>query len=274
MSQTIVIKTQAELDALPDSFPEFTYIQIQGGTPFEKIIVRKARGSAHVVARESAHVVARESAHVVAWESAHVVARGSAHVVARESAHVEAWESAHVVARGSVAVHNHSVGTTLELYAFAAAWLIAKAKNLARHGDNTTVIHPERSKGAEGWLEDDAVAVTDGKAVIFKRVSNDWKTQEFTANETVWIVGTTVTHKAWNPTEEECGEGKFHGCSRPYFCDQFRIDAGDRYLAIEVKVADLHAWENGVYPHKIAFREGKVLHEVNKYGQPLAASAS
>src|SRR3990167_2255941 len=65
----------------------------------------------------------------------------------------------------------------------------------------------------------------------------------------------------------ECGEGKFHACSRPYFCDEFRNNNGDKYIAIEIKKDDLYAWPNPVYPHKIAFREGKVLYECDKFGK-------
>jgi hypothetical protein len=120
----ITITTQAELDALPDSFAEHTYIYLKTKdetwlsltkTYHNATVVAResshveawgsshvvARGSSHVVARGSSHVAAWESSHVEAWESSHVGARGSSHVVARESSHVEAWESSHVVARGS-----------------------------------------------------------------------------------------------------------------------------------------------------------------------------
>ncbi|HTJ77681.1 MAG TPA: hypothetical protein VL357_01675, partial [Rariglobus sp.] len=73
----------------------------------------------------------------------------------------------------------------------------------------------------------------------------------------------------WRPDGEECGEGKFHACSRTYFCDEFRSTAGDRYVAIEVKVSDLHAWTAPQYPHKIAFKAGRVLFECDKFGKEV-----
>jgi hypothetical protein len=76
----------------------------------------------------------------------------------------------------------------------------------------------------------------------------------------------------WDPTSQECGEGKFHACSRTFFCDEFRSERGDRYVAIEVAVADLHAWKNPTYPHKIAFRTGRVLHECDRYGNATQAT--
>ena len=102
--------------------------------------------------------------------------------------------------------------------------------------------------------------------ILFKRVSKDFKTQEGTKNETSWNIGSTITHQNWEPTQSECGAGKFHACSRPYFCDEFRSDDGDKYIAVRIKVADLYEWERPEYPHKIAFHTGKVLYECNKYG--------
>jgi hypothetical protein len=78
-----------------------------------------------------------------------------------------------------------------------------------------------------------------------------------------------VTHPAWNPTLSECGEGKFHACSRPYFADEFRSIMNDKYIAIKIKIDDLYEWENPEYPHKIAFREGTVLYECDKYGRKI-----
>jgi hypothetical protein len=31
----------------------------------------------------------------------------------------------------------------------------------------------------------------------------------------------------------------------------------------------LYEWEKPCYPHKIAFREGEVLYEVNKFGKQI-----
>lgn len=73
----IIIKTQAELDALPDSFDQYTIIELHGGTPFDRLVVKKAWESSHVVARGSSHVVAWGSSHVVAWESSHVTNLGT-----------------------------------------------------------------------------------------------------------------------------------------------------------------------------------------------------
>jgi len=93
--ETIIVKTQAELDVLPKSFNEFTVIEIRSpanvmiGIPYH---------------RESSRVVARESSRVEAWGSSSVEARGSSSVVARGSSSVVAWESSSVVAWDSSSV--------------------------------------------------------------------------------------------------------------------------------------------------------------------------
>ena len=107
--------------------------------------------------------------------------------------------------------------------------------------------------------------------MLYKRVSHDFKTQEGTKNETLWVVGSTVTHPAWRPKDEECGEGKFHACSRAFFADEFRDTTGDKYVAIEVASRDLYAWPKPTYPHKIAFRAGKVLHQCDRMGNKMEA---
>ena len=113
------------------------------------------------------------------------------------------------------------------------------------------------------------IKIIKGKCVLYKKVSSDFKTQENTINETLWEIGKTITHKNWNPTESECGEGKFHACATPHFCNEFRNNFGDRYIAISVKIADTYEWKNGNYPTKIAFREGKVLYECDINGKKI-----
>ena len=111
--------------------------------------------------------------------------------------------------------------------------------------------------------------IKNGFCILYKRVSKDFKTQENTNNETIWKIGKTITHKNWNPTESECGEGKFHACATPYFCNEFRDNESDKYIAIKVKITDTYEWKNGNCPTKIAFREGKVLYECDVNGKKI-----
>ena len=105
--------------------------------------------------------------------------------------------------------------------------------------------------------------------ILYKKVSTDYKTQKTTENETLWKILTTVTCKDWHPEKNECGEGKFHGCAYPHWCDIFREGKG-KYIAIKVKIRDLYEWQNNpAYPQKIGFREGTVLYECDRYGRQV-----
>ena len=105
----------------------------------------------------------------------------------------------------------------------------------------------------------------DGGVIVYKRVSFDYKTQEGTPNETLWIIGSTIEHPSWNPHEQECGAGKFHACAKTSWCDVFRNNKTDKYIAIEVAEQDLYEWtKNPSFPQKIGFKKGKIVREVNR----------
>ena len=254
----------------------------------------------YIISRENAltEIEARESSqvHNEAWESSqvnnearassqvHNVARESSqvHNVARESSqvHNEAWASSqvHNVARESSQVNNeargHAVVTflgncnSLELHGYAVA-VLPQETNVEINMDETC--HVQRFQPIkETYIEREGVPVHDGKVVLYKRVSKDFLTQEGQPWQTEWKVGTTLEHPKWEPTKKECGAGKFHACSRPYFCDEFRSEKGDKYIAIEIAVIDLYEWPNPDYPHKVAFWRGAVLYECNRYGKKIA----
>jgi hypothetical protein len=101
------------------------------------------------------------------------------------------------------------------------------------------------------------------------------KTQEGTENETSWDLGKTLEHHffSYSPKTAECGPGKFHACSTPFFCDEFRSTNGDKYIAIRILIEDIYLFPNAQYPHKIAFRKGEVLYLCDKIGVPSQGSA-
>ena len=275
----IKITTQAELDALPLSFSEHTVIEIHGGTYFSRIQITKARENSSVEARGNSSVVAWGNSSVEAWENSSDEAWGNSSVEARGNSSVEAWGNSSVVAWGNSSVvawencgvHIQSDFCAVELFGFAVAWLVAKAAKAKKSSKTATIITPTKPSGTDEWIESQAINPNpDSKTIVlFKRVSSGFKTHEGTQNETLWSVGSKVDHPSWNPTNGECGAGKFHACSRPYFCDEFRDKKGDVYVAIEVSVKDLYVWPDAEYPHKIAFRSGTVLHVCNKFGKKL-----
>jgi hypothetical protein len=150
---------------------------------------------------------------------------------------------------------------------FAVCWVMAKGK-VQRNSKNATVIEVKKPKNTNEWLDSQGLS-NETDIIVFKRVSSDFKTQEGTPRETLWEIGKTISYNDWDPKSEECGHGKFHACSRAYFCDQFRSTKEDRYIAIAVKEEDLYAFPNAEYPHKVAFREGTILYECDRFGKKL-----
>jgi len=249
----IIVKTQAELDALPGQFTEYTQIIIENSKT--RIVVVKARENSSVEARGNSSVVARGNSSVEAWGNSSV----------------EAWENSSVEARENSVVRVFSALIKLTLHGFSVAFLpVTINLNIAKKSDDA---HIQIVK-EKGWFERNCVEKTE-MLTLYKRVSSDFKTQEGTRNETLWSVGSKVTHPKWKPEASECGEGKFHACSRPYFCDEFRTTRGDRYVAVQVALADTHEWTGHCdYPHKIAFREGIVLYECDRFGKEIKRKAT
>ena len=101
--KTTIVTTQAEFDALPPSFPEFTEIEIRADGATE-IVVRKTPGSSTVTAYDSSTVRAYDSSTVTACGSSTVTACGSSTVTAYDSSTVTAYDSSTVTACGSSTV--------------------------------------------------------------------------------------------------------------------------------------------------------------------------
>ena len=244
----------------------------------------EARGSSRVEARGSSRVEAWDSSRVEAWGSSRVEAWDSSRVEAWGSSSVEAWDSSRVVARDSSSVvargssRVEALGDAFVRIVSAAVKVVLNATAIAAVSASLKVkikkaAHATICKLPElDWF--DANGVKKAKTItLYKRVSAAFKTQEGTERETCWPVGATLDHPAWNPTAEECGVGKFHACSRPFFCDEFRNTPGDVYIAIRVAAADLYEWKNPKYPHKIAFRRGKVLYQCDIDGERIGKGA-
>ena len=185
----------------------------------------------------------------------------------RGNSSVEAWGNSSVEARENSSVYNNSILSSIILAGYAAVWMINTAKSVIQKSNTSTIIIPNQILTLNDWLNNQGIDITNGKVILFKRVSCDFKTQEDGKNETNWPIDTLVEHLNYNPITSECGEGKFHACSRPYFCDEFRNKKDDKYIAIEIDIDDLYVWPNAIYKHKIAFRLGRVLYQCDKFGK-------
>jgi hypothetical protein len=197
----------------------------------------------------------------VLWGNSRAVLWGNSRAVLRENSSAELW--------GNSSAYLESNGATVELNIFSVAFLIAPKAKAVKRSKTATVIKPKISEGIKGWLQNNAVIPKGGKVILYKRVSEDFKTQEKTSNETLWTIGTILEHPAWEPTKQECGGGKFHACGRASVCDQYRDTINDKYIALEVAVKDLYAWPKPEHPYKIAVRKAKVLYECDKWGEKV-----
>ena len=86
----ITVRSQAELDMIPDDFKGRIYIECTARVVVSKRYCYRveAWGNSSVVAWENSSVVARGNSSVVAWENSSVVARENSSVVANANAQV------------------------------------------------------------------------------------------------------------------------------------------------------------------------------------------
>jgi hypothetical protein len=272
----IIVTTQAQLDAIKEvKVDEEVVIEVALTLNAKLYVFGRLSMRANlncswngrcVVARENSSVVARGHSSVEAWGHSFVEAWENSSVVARGHSSVVARGNSSVVARGNsiIRVFKGSVGK-LSLSGFSILSIPFDLK-LAFKKTKTVVVQKYKSLP---YFEREGIAIKSKAVVLYKRVSENWKTQENTKNETTWTIGSTLEHPAWSPKNRECGEGKYHACSRPYFCDEFQSEKGDHYIAIKIMVADLYEWPNAQYPHKIAFRKCTVLYECDKFGKKI-----
>ncbi len=255
----IIITTQQELDKLTEVKKE------------DKVFIR-SNESLILNANISVYGFLKiETSVSMSFSKKYVEARENSSVEAWGNSSVEAWENSSVVARENSSVKlllQYSLSVKVKLFGYSVCWK-PKSEKISIEVKSKTAHIQEYEP--QKYLDREGIEVIKNKVILFKRVSNDFKTQENTKNETIWAVGTTLEHHAWNPTNAECGEGKYHACSRPYFCDEFRDKKDDKYIAIEIHTNDLHEWENGSYPHKIAFRKCTVLYVCDKFGKEIKA---
>ena len=220
----------------------------------------------HLLLKENSSAVCWENSRAECWGNSSAECWENSRAECWENSRAECWENSSAVCRGnSSAVCREN--SSAELFGFSVGFLLNLKCKIQKKSKYAVIQKVEDL----GWFERNGVEKKK-EVILYKRVSKDFKTQEGTKNETTWTIGSVVTHPYWNPKENEAGEGKFHACSKPYFCDEFRSGQDDRYIAISIKLKDLYEWEdNPKYPHKIGFREGKVLYECDRFSKSLPA---
>lgn len=93
------------------------------------------------------------------------------------------------------------------------------------------------------WCEFYGVKVEDGKALLFKGVKSDFKSERG-GNYTP---GTTPICDEWDGGERECGEG-YHVSPSPVMTKEFCTP--EKFIAGWVNLADMAVHPNGDYPQK------------------------
>jgi hypothetical protein len=185
----ITVKTQAELDAIPLDFKGRIYID--GGTPYNRIIVRnkylhsvEARGNSSVEARGNSSVEAWGNSSVVAWENSSVKAWGNSSVVALGNSTVEALGNSTVVARENssvVAWENSSVKAwgNSSVEAWGNSSVVALGNSTVEALGNSSVVAWENSS-VKAWGNSSVVA---------------WENSSVEANANTQVVDRTFDHK-------------------------------------------------------------------------------
>ena len=257
--EEITVKSQDELDAIPDDFAG--RICVEFGNYWNKAIVRKkytqrvvAWENSSVVARGNSSVVARGNSSVVAWENSSVVAWGNSSVVARENSSVVARENSSVVANANTQVVDRLRGGRIEITGNAR--IVYMPKTIEEYCAFYGIEHNKR-KGK--FFK--AVRKTDDKYFSDRDSSFEY------------VIGNKVVADGLDTdVTEDCGQG-IHIAHKAWCLDYGR--SWDDLAILEVE-ADLSSiiLPNGC-PGKVRCKEVKVLREVpleecGVYGKILA----
>ena len=259
----IKITSQAELDALPKSFDEYTVLEfyIPKGS---RIYVPFHRENSSVLAWENSSVVARENSSVVAWGNSSVEARenssveawGNSSVVAWENSSVVAWENSSVVARGnssvvargnsSVEAWENSILRSLSddsniTASHNSVIILQECKPSVKISGHATLVNTTQTKHTINTFNEMHGNGSD-EIILFKSVRPD-NNKDFYTNTIEYKVGATVSCPDFDPsTDRECGGG-LHLSPSPGLALSYNKG---RVLKCSVKLKDI-----SVYPYNV-----------------------
>jgi hypothetical protein len=216
-------------------------------------------GDARAWAWGLAVVHATQRTAVTAWGSASVFASDASSVEALETTVVTAGRSTTVRAYGATIVRAHE-GAQLQAGAGVA---------VPRYGGGTVVsdaaiTDAARPANAEEWCGYYGIPVTDGVAVLYKAVDEDFQSYHGAS----YVPGSEPSAPDWDGGEQECGGG-LHFSPRPTFALAAPMD-DVRFVACPVRVADIAYHRNAVYRDKVKARGVCApVYEVREDGQPV-----
>jgi len=245
--KTVIVKNQAEWDALPEKYEEYTAIHIYSDTK-NTIVVKRTPGNATVRASGDATVWASENATVRVWGNATVEAWGNATVEAWENATVEAWENATVRASGNATVRawgNAIIRALAAIKIEAFHWVTVICQDckpaIKRHGENVTIARTKTLKHTQETFTDIYPADKQGFTEMFKSVRPDTLCDFYTGD--IKYEG-VVECPDWDANKDrQCGGG-LHVSPTPEMA--LRYNGGGKVLRVRV-----HKDDYVVYPDDI-----------------------
>ena len=172
---------------------------------------------------------------------------------------VEAWGNSSVVAWGNSSV-------------VAGKWTaVHKMRGHVGFIEGGVVIEWPTIRTPQDWCDYYGVRVTDGVALVFKGVNQEYQSPRGTA----YIPLLEVEAPDWDGGAVECGEG-LHFSPAPALTHEFLPtewlrDRAVKYVACGVKLEDMAIHPNGAYPHKCKARRCLVLYECDRRGEPVTA---
>ncbi len=184
------------------------------------------------------------SGEFTASDSATVWASDSATVRASDSATVRASDSATVRASGSATVR--------------ASKHVAVTRHVTAYGEPTVIggvlIDIPIPRTAEEWCDLYGVEVTDGVAILFKAVDDDWSTSYSRKAGIAYTPGSSPEAPDWDGGVRECGGG-LHFVAHPHEGLEFN-ERATRFVACPVALADIAVHADATMPSKVKARRG------------------
>ena len=235
------------------------------------------RGKSIVYAYHNSNVNAMDESTVFAFNISTVIAHNSSTIYANDYSRVKSngiYVTIIAYDDSFVQTYNHK-SINMHHNTIVCDYTTIGHTSIKLHGNSIMQTYKIAFADLAQWIKyNNATLIGQDYILLYKKVSNDYKTQENTTNETSWLPGTTVEMPMyqWNPAHRECGAGKFHACAYPIACNHYRDEKNDKYVAISVNINDIYVWTPPSYPKKIAFRKGTVLHECDITGNKIRYS--
>ena len=240
----IIVKNQAELDAVPEDFDGWIVIAAENET---LTVRRRYRNS--VVAWDNSSVVAWGNSSVVARENSSVVAWDNSSVEARDNSSVVAWDNSSVVAMGNGRIKAAGNAQVLDFN---------RKNNIEICGNARIVYNPST---IEEWANFSGIEIKNGKILLYKAVHKigGRYISDFDKNFQ-YKVGVDVESKGFcSDPNKDCGNG-IHLSTIQWAADYGRRWDDIAILELEADAAEIVVplYETG----KVRAPRAKVIREV------------